>query len=67
MEFSSRSKRHAFDDLVVKLAMLPRNHPDRWRLGRMVRDLREEIDRKWIQGELFTDPDLMRLAPRLDE
>jgi len=67
MEFSTRPKWHALNDLVVKLGMLPSNHPDRWRLARMIRDLRGELDRKsWLQGELFPDPVLMRLAPRLD-
>lgn len=34
----------------------------------MIHDLRGEIVRKsWLQGELFSDPSLFWLAPRLGE
>lgn len=52
MEFRTRPKGKVLDDLVAKLGTLPQKHPDRPHLDRMVYDLRCEIERKMLQGEL---------------
>lgn len=44
IEFRTRSKSRALNDLVDKLRLLPRNHPDRPHLIRMVLDLGREIE-----------------------
>jgi hypothetical protein len=46
MEFRTRSKSRVLDDLVEKLRPLPRTHPDRPRLIRMIIDLSHEIGRR---------------------
>jgi hypothetical protein len=46
MDFRTRSKSRVLDDLVEKLRSLPRKHPDRSRLIKMIIDLNREIERR---------------------
>ena len=46
MEFRTRSKSCVLDDLVEKLRQLPRPHPDRPHLIRMIIGLSHEIGRR---------------------
>ena len=54
MNFRTRPKWVVFNDLVAKLRTLPRRHPDRLHIARMIRELGREIESKPLpQGELF--------------
>jgi hypothetical protein len=44
MELHTRSNSRVLDDLVEKLRTLPRNHPDRPHLIRMIVDLSRDIE-----------------------
>jgi hypothetical protein len=55
IEFRTRSKQRALDDLVAKLETLPdHDSEEKWLLIRMIIDLRHELKRDApIQGDLF--------------
>ena len=58
MEFRTRSKSRVLDDLVEKLRQLPRTHPDRARLIRMIIGLSDEIGRRLDdKAQLFAADD----------
>ena len=58
MEFRTRSKSRVLDDLVEKLRQLPRTHPDRPRLIRMIIGLSDEIGRRLDdKAQLFAADD----------
>jgi hypothetical protein len=46
VEFRTRPMSRVLEDLIEKLRSLPKNHPDRPHLTRMVIDLSREIERR---------------------
>jgi hypothetical protein len=53
MQFETRSKQRVLEDLSAKLGELPRNHPERGALTRMIEGLKGELragERREIAG-----------------